>query len=471
MQVFTCHRCGEAYDELSKLHAHKHSHQSIYPEQNGDGDDSIEVKQEPGQDSEYKPPTEDGLAKFSLGPQPSNDDEPTPPKKAKLKSTGGFEFETLNDNLVNGAGDMSIDEDKAMEGLIRNALTEANKKDQKRMKWVSSRSDRTPTPPPMMNALSGTATSAEGTKMFIVSSDLAHIQPKPAPKKDADHGRLESLLRSNLPLNNLGNLGLFQQIQLMPSANAQLLAQDLKMTAMNATNGNSSTDTLMYLNQSAESPANSSQDSSELQIKQEPRDPDEVTEEETGGQFQQSLPKIKKLLGPASYKAAMQKKLLMKAQKLQEQCQGQVTETEGQKSKPETSSLAENSNTMVSLLSKPLATSLPNYFQTSNHFVATTMPVLQAQAGAGMSTLTTVPSVQARPAVTQKKVAPQPNVMTRCEHCCIWFEDYTMSLLHNSLHSADETDPFTCRKCLKRLGNRLEFTAHLVWHLEPNMDV
>ncbi|KAL3890624.1 hypothetical protein ACJMK2_002943 [Sinanodonta woodiana] len=59
----------------------------------------------------------------------------------------------------------------------------------------------------------------------------------------------------------------------------------------------------------------------------------------------------------------------------------------------------------------------------------------------------------------------------RCDHCLIYFEDLAMSMLHNSLHSADEADPFTCRKCMKKLGNRLEFTAHLIWHLEPNMDI
>ena len=61
--------------------------------------------------------------------------------------------------------------------------------------------------------------------------------------------------------------------------------------------------------------------------------------------------------------------------------------------------------------------------------------------------------------------------LIRCDHCCIWFEDNAMSLLHNTLHAADESDPFTCRKCLKKLGNRLEFMAHLIWHLEPNMDI
>ncbi|XP_029645036.1 MDS1 and EVI1 complex locus protein EVI1-A isoform X1 [Octopus sinensis] len=56
---------------------------------------------------------------------------------------------------------------------------------------------------------------------------------------------------------------------------------------------------------------------------------------------------------------------------------------------------------------------------------------------------------------------------TRCEHCHIWFEDSAMFMLHNSLHSADDADPFTCKKCMKKMGNRLEFTAHLVWHLDP----
>lgn len=59
---------------------------------------------------------------------------------------------------------------------------------------------------------------------------------------------------------------------------------------------------------------------------------------------------------------------------------------------------------------------------------------------------------------------------TRCDHCHIWFEDFAMFMLHNSLHSADEADPFTCKKCMKKLGNRLEFTAHLVWHLDPILD-
>ena len=71
---------------------------------------------------------------------------------------------------------------------------------------------------------------------------------------------------------------------------------------------------------------------------------------------------------------------------------------------------------------------------------------------------------------TRNRIVSSSPAGTRCEHCHIWFEDFAMFMLHNSLHSADEADPFTCKKCMKKLGNRLEFTAHLVWHLDPILD-
>lgn len=61
--------------------------------------------------------------------------------------------------------------------------------------------------------------------------------------------------------------------------------------------------------------------------------------------------------------------------------------------------------------------------------------------------------------------------LSKCDHCGMWFEDFGIYMLHSSLHSADESDPFTCRKCLKKLGNRLEFMAHLVWHLDPELQI
>jgi hypothetical protein len=90
-------------------------------------------------------------------------------------------------------------------------------------------------------------------------------------------------------------------------------------------------------------------------------------------------------------------------------------------------------------------------------------PSLSAPAFVPSVTLSTQPAAQKARSDTPKLI--------KCDHCCIYFEDNAMSMLHNTLHSADNADPFTCRKCYKKLGNRLEFMAHMVWHLEPNMDI
>ncbi|CAI9729060.1 myosin-G heavy chain-like [Octopus vulgaris] len=40
--------------------------------------------------------------------------------------------------------------------------------------------------------------------------------------------------------------------------------------------------------------------------------------------------------------------------------------------------------------------------------------------------------------------------ISNCKHCGIWFEDFAIYMLHNSLHLGND-DPFTCKKCLKKL--------------------
>lgn len=79
-------------------------------------------------------------------------------------------------------------------------------------------------------------------------------------------------------------------------------------------------------------------------------------------------------------------------------------------------------------------------------------------------------SLQRNPQLTSESYTQQFQGK-RCHHCVscgIWFEDLAMSMLHNSLHFTDGHNEFSCKKCSKKLSNRLEFTAHLVWHLEPN---
>lgn len=135
----------------------------------------------------------------------------------------------------------------------------------------------------------------------------------------------------------------------------------------------------------------------------------------------------------------------------------------GHQMQPQTIIFTNNSS--LNAQSMPKLTLIPNGSQ------ALTFGSLQSvitSLNSGIVTNTTAASTST---TADRHVKSETPKLLRCEHCCIWFEDNAMSLLHNTLHSADETDPFTCRKCYKKLGNRLEFMAHLVWHLEPNMDI
>ena len=53
-----------------------------------------------------------------------------------------------------------------------------------------------------------------------------------------------------------------------------------------------------------------------------------------------------------------------------------------------------------------------------------------------------------------------------CPHCNIFFHDFTMFNLHQSLHSPVDEDPFLCPSCLKHCQDRIEFMFHIVWHVK-----
>lgn len=69
--------------------------------------------------------------------------------------------------------------------------------------------------------------------------------------------------------------------------------------------------------------------------------------------------------------------------------------------------------------------------------------------------------------VTTTSATPTTDVgFHQCYHCGIYFHDYTMFHLHQSLHSPIDEDPFRCPSCNKHCQDRIEFTFHIVWHVK-----
>ena len=53
-----------------------------------------------------------------------------------------------------------------------------------------------------------------------------------------------------------------------------------------------------------------------------------------------------------------------------------------------------------------------------------------------------------------------------CQHCNIFFNDYTMFHLHESLHMPYEDHPFRCPSCGTHCQDKIEFMFHTVWHVK-----
>ncbi|PVD32484.1 hypothetical protein C0Q70_07923 [Pomacea canaliculata] len=58
------------------------------------------------------------------------------------------------------------------------------------------------------------------------------------------------------------------------------------------------------------------------------------------------------------------------------------------------------------------------------------------------------------------------NGIHHCQHCNIFFYDYTMYHLHESLHLPYADYPFRCPSCGKHCQDRIEFMFHTVWHVK-----
>ncbi|OWF38868.1 uncharacterized protein LOC110465775 [Mizuhopecten yessoensis] len=430
--VFTCHRCGEAFDLITQLHTHKESHLSLYPPTTEVTENGVIIKKEPSIPEDDENPVT-GLAKFSLGPQPQVPEDFS--GKRDTVPQNNVHRIAAKDEKANGLpADFQLSEDIAMESIIKDAISNAVQNEMELSSYGGGDSEKKEVESfgennaseanngDGYNEYQSTTTFTDDMNMFILPSDLKKIKQEP---KDADE--------IEVPVDAAGNgtsSDLSKECQTMDDDDDE---SDEGEKSKN--NGSKINDK----NEEKSVSKTNEQEISNSKVQNNDSTTPKLQEVVVGPRSSTGVKKMKfKVIGPASYKAAMQQKLRAKLKSYVP-----ISTINAVSSSPGiTTGVTENSSNVTKLV---------NSTRTAWGSTLTTLP-------AGPSTVNKVPA------------GTQVKKMMRCEHCCIWFEDYAMSLLHNSLHSADESDPFTCRKCLKKLGNRLEFTAHLVWHLEPTMD-
>lgn len=417
--VFTCHRCGEAFDLITQLHTHKESHQSLYPPNVNEAitGGGIAIKKEPGMPEDDNNPVV-GLAKFSLGPQPQVAEDVLSKHKPDPSSLHAVTSHiAVKNTSTNGLAEFQLSEDIAMESIIKDAIKNAVKNE---MELAYGESTQTTDNDAEYNDFQ-TSTS-DDMNMYILPSDI---------KKEPTDETEES---ANATTENGSSNDLSKECQTMTddieeeSDDEEENKDDKKKINDDQSNDemsikNNQYDKFKYIN-SPKSGTTHVNPPQEIRV---------------GPPSGTGIKKLKyKVLGPASYKAAMQQKLRARMKTYVPISTIPIVNTAAT-----THTAVANNNSLTKLVSST-----------------------RTSWGGTLTTLTPGSTTT----VTKLPAGAQVKKMMRCEHCCIWFEDYAMSLLHNSLHSADDTDPFTCRKCLKKMGNRLEFTAHMVWHLEPTMD-
>ena len=493
-QLFTCNRCGEAFESLEQLNAHNLTHDTILNSMKSDG-------------KSEETPTLQGIAKFSVGlnvkqidgsrlftkldgqrpiaPKP----EPQMPKvepKPEPPSTEQDDTMKYNYILTLDATENPEDVTKISDKLIAESIEEESKKYEELKRQIEEHAK-------MM--------AEEAAKREEALERERKEREKAESKEIAAAFNLEKA-------NHVGDcenpddpmdVSEYESPSVLTSEDGMSMyistADIMKLKGMNEESSHNS--------EGSDSNANEMEEYSEMIIDEDKTD----TEKEHVNDLNKETDKEKKdeeskksthmvVAGPNKVVPYKPGPLWFKTAQHRSAVLTKQSEKILNVSKDNTSTAAESSNqeaqlNMVSCI-KPNINELlkakveqKNFNIMENDKNATiSNPVLGLTQGQPIH-LPIAPQPQqqvqqyilVQPPAQPGMVTPvtpqtlQNSGMLKCEHCCIWFEDRAMALLHNTLHNADKNDPYTCRKCYKKMGNRLEFNAHLIWHLEPNMDM
>lgn len=487
-QVFTCHRCGEAFESLEEMQSHKLTHDTVLNSM---------------KDSSVVPPSQNAIAKFALCQQKTDQ--------------GMSKYDTIKSDLK---------EESKPQGVVLQVpnnngffIPSAN------LDSLTAYSNKV-----LMEGIAKEAAEMEVQKKYHeelmqLSADARKYQAELEQKRREEEERAKiaecfTLKASASPSSVSGEQKLV--INDSEDSNMEIVAGKETTTVINGdgmsmfilpTDGDEKNEQseVEMEGDDKESEQNSSKDSAGINREGDgdKSEGDLSDKMETNTELEQASDKTEQSSEEGTKEEKISKANGAKVEGYTRPCpkskkpgyqppSSQVTETktvsseeyQGIAPKPMLSLLNPKLNELIkakvehNLSQSPTQTT----FIVSNPMAQQQMPKLTFIpniTGNKFSPLSTLPTIFPAPSFTsagnllnvqqsQPVLKAKPDLMPKlikCEHCCIYFEDTAMSMLHNTLHSADNADPFTCRKCFKKLGNRLEFMAHMVWHLEPNMDI
>lgn len=452
-QVFTCHRCGEAYQSLEEMQTHKLTHDTFL---NSLKSNTIQATS--------------GVAKFALGPQKLDQggmkSEAAASEDVKhggmLKiTTNGIYVPANLDNVT------SLSNKLLMEGMEKMAKeAEVQKKYQEELNQLNHDAKN------YQKLKQDMQERAKIAEIFNIKQEVSNGGSDEigdySPMEDGldDGSLLEVRGKETTTLVNADGMSMFivptlQQIK--TETESEMEADDLDESEQNSSKDSVGINREGDIDKS-EGDVHDNGETDSLGRSISPKSAIKMEG------YSKPCPKSKKpgfvpptlqstetkTVSSGEYEQSPKPMLSLLTPKISELIKAKVEQN-----------LSQSGQTFIISNQIPKLTFIPNV-SASRSITATT---LQHLLPAINSTISIAPApIAALHAVPRKGSLEKPRLL-RCEHCCIWFEDMAMSMLHSTLHSADGTDPFTCRKCYKKLGNRLEFMAHMVWHLEPNMDI
>ncbi|XP_045180176.2 zinc finger protein 236-like [Mercenaria mercenaria] len=486
-QVFTCHRCGEAFESLEEMQSHKLTHDTVL--------NSLK-------DSTSVQPYQNSIAKFALGQQKNEqgmnkydtikaEDENKPGGVVlKVPNNNGFYIPANLDNVSALSSKLLIE---GMEMMAKEAAElEVQKKYQAELEQLTADAKKFQLDQKKRIEEMERAKIAE---CFTIKAATPSHSPSLSEQKLVINESSDSSIdivagKETTTVVNGDGMSMFILPASLEYGNKDMEKSESEMEADDAESEQNSSKDSVGINREGDGEKSEGDGSERM-------DCTDDTEEQSGDDTRSKEGKISKSTKIEGYtKPCPKSKKPGYVAPVSQSTETKTVSSEDYQSssaKPMLSLLNPRINELIKAKVEHNMSHSQNQNQTT--FIVTN-PAINQQlpkltfipnvTGNKYSPIANLPTILPAPStstvafastgtlpsqpVGQKLKAETPKLV-KCEYCCIYFEDNAMSMLHNTLHSADNADPFTCRKCFKKLGNRLEFMAHMVWHLEPNMDI